>query len=668
LEKEEMLQRKYLGFKWTEVLLLAVLAAQTFVIIYFNLTQLQHHIGFDTSSYFYTAVEMWNQKSLLLSSWDYQTTMAIDCVTPLAALFYGITKNIFVSYGLANSIATVVLIFIVNKLLSQFKVSRTAKLVSLNLLVVLHYSPLVYDNANSLSYGDVLFLQNGAYSVKVILSLLIAVSVLDIQDGKHNKWIMAFVAILSFISGLSSGYWILATVIVPILLLQIIKAVKNGWSSLKHNKIFIYMIILTVVSLAGKFAVVRFLGYESRDSGMILISIEEFWKNIGSILQGFFDLLTALPPTGRVLAVSRYGISYLLNFIFAVAVIAGCIKAIKSRDYVNNKDQVIFSIIGFDLLIFLILDTTYAARFFETRYLVVLYILGLIYFSKLYDNVLSKFNQYAIVLCTVAMLGVINVSSDMPFYTQKNNYETLVELAQVVDQHPSPTVYVYGDSLGIDARNLRVVDTSKIYKQIFTDLNVQHWGDTKKYDDLSEYMGPVILITHEAEYQSLPDRIKNKAHLVDESVDGYKIYELTNNPFDYVTGFNNDLTLNIDTPFSAGMRMADDGLNQDDSIIENNQSTGRYILYGPYTQVKTGTFNFTLHYSVDANNKDSYFDVATDYGANVLGSVALSPDNNKVTIPNVEITDPTDIIEYRVYAGPKEAVTVDYIEIERITN
>ncbi|MBO4242954.1 MAG: hypothetical protein J5883_06720, partial [Clostridiales bacterium] len=73
--------------------LIGVLALESFFIVFFNLTQLQYHLGHDTSVYLFQTIESWRQKSLLLEQWEYQTTFAIDSPVILAVFFYGICGN-----------------------------------------------------------------------------------------------------------------------------------------------------------------------------------------------------------------------------------------------------------------------------------------------------------------------------------------------------------------------------------------------------------------------------------------------------------------------------------------------------------------------------------------------------------------------------------------------
>lgn len=361
-------------------LLIFVGMIQFAVICYFNLTQLVQHIGYDTSTYYYTAVEMWEQKSLILDAWEYQTTLNIDSSAPVAALMYGIIGNIFTAYGIANIFITVVFLFALNHFLKRFPISDVSRMAALNLSLVLHFG-LEYDNANSLYYGDVMFIQNAAYNIKTILALWILIIAMDLHEGKKNKISILGCIAMCAVSGFSSGYWILATLLLPLLLIEIVgRVVDQNWKEWWKSSLNRFIGASIAALLAGKIAAGVFVNYESQKSFMTMISIEKLWKNIGSILQGYLDLLTALPQDSGVKALPFDGACFGINFLFAFLIIIGVIYSIRKKEYDQNyKEQLVLTVIIVDLLIFVFMDTTYGSKFFEVRYLIIIFLLGLMY-------------------------------------------------------------------------------------------------------------------------------------------------------------------------------------------------------------------------------------------------------------------------------------------------
>lgn len=94
--------------RWSvaEWILFVILAAQVAAIVVFNFTRMKYCMDYDSICALTQAREIWRQKTLALSDWTYQTTLGWDSGVPLAALLYGVTKNLFVSYGIVNCLFT----------------------------------------------------------------------------------------------------------------------------------------------------------------------------------------------------------------------------------------------------------------------------------------------------------------------------------------------------------------------------------------------------------------------------------------------------------------------------------------------------------------------------------------------------------------------------------
>lgn len=647
-------------------LLILVGVLQFAVICYFNLTQLEQHIGYDTSTYYYTAIEMWEQKSILLDKWEYQTTLNIDSTAPLAAVFYGIIGNIFTAYGLANIVITIVFIFVFNSFLKRFPISDISKAIAVNLSMVLHFA-LAYNNANSLYYGDVMFIQNAAYNIKTILALWILIVAMDLYEGKKNKISACACVFMCGVSGFSSGYWILATTALPLLVLEIVKRILDqDWKDWWKSSLNQFIGASIIASLAGKIAVGVILDYQSKESLMTLISIEKLWKNMGSILQGYLDLLTALPQDGGVEALTFDGVCFGINFLFAAFIIIGAVYSVRKKEYDKNyREQVVLAVIVVNLLIFIFMDTTYGSRFFEVRYLILIFLLGLQYMAKIFDVITTKINVKFLGICTAAMIMLINISSNLPYYKDKTNYDELKNIIETVGKYDTPVVYTFGDDMILDSRNLRVLDLTKVYKQVNSNMKVRHWGDTLRYDDLGEWTGMILILTTEDEIENFPDYIRKDMKKAEE-VGKYTLYQLPENRFDFVSAFGYGNKINIDTVHSPGIYMKDDGADKKDEIIENKADEGKYVMFGPYQPSRKGCYNLIMKYELEGEAGNSLFDVAIENGANILGSVMLEKGEHEAVISNVQLSDSKEVIEYRVYLDGKNIIQVHSITIEEV--
>ncbi len=641
------------------VILALLFLLQTGVIILFNLTQLEHHIGFDTSTFLYNAVTVWNEKSLILKDWSYQTTLALDNSVPLAALFYGITNDIFVSYGLANSLFTILLLWIFNGVLKRSHISLISRLVCLNMVLLLHYAA-DYSNANPLLYGDVLYLNNAAYNVRTILALLlIYIYIGSLNEEKNPVLLYVLTGFLCLVAGLSSGFWILVTICIPLTIHWVFTCFFKK-NPVNYRALFI-LITASVLIAAGKIISVSVLHFSARDSGMVLITIDKFWKNMGSILMGWLDLLSALSISRSIAVFSAEGIYYGLSLLLALLLPAvGLYMLFRGGEKTNGILSAGY-IIGFNFLMFAFLDTTYGSPVFEIRYLIILVFMAVLILGCWLDRIDVKKVQTCAVMALAVIMIPLNIISDSTFYHTKNNLGELQAIAEAVRPYESPVVYFYGDSAGIDARNIRAVDTSKTYKFVSSNRTVDQWGDSRKYIDAGEWNGPTLVVSRKEEYADLPTRlIENAAEVT--SVNEYSIFLYERNPFDFLSGVHKGLPVSVDNLSSPGIIVVDDSPDGTDSKLENSDMDGRYVMYGPYAPAVAGTYDFTLHYKTDPEYfTGGFFDVAVDN--QTLGMVQLEEDREEITIENISIPDQPGRLEYRIYLEPDSAVTVSYVEI-----
>ncbi len=102
--------------KYLEVLLICVFTIQFFTLVYFNLSLIEHHMGFDSSWFYLKAALMWNEKSIFSDKWIDTTNAALDGSVPFASLLYGITGNLLSSYGCVNVLILILVLLCLNSI------------------------------------------------------------------------------------------------------------------------------------------------------------------------------------------------------------------------------------------------------------------------------------------------------------------------------------------------------------------------------------------------------------------------------------------------------------------------------------------------------------------------------------------------------------------------
>ena len=86
---------KKLIYKLLTIITFIGVVSQFGILIFINLTQMKYHMGFDASSYYLKALEMYKQGTIFVKNWTDQTTLYFDSAVPLAAFLMNIFKNIF---------------------------------------------------------------------------------------------------------------------------------------------------------------------------------------------------------------------------------------------------------------------------------------------------------------------------------------------------------------------------------------------------------------------------------------------------------------------------------------------------------------------------------------------------------------------------------------------
>ena len=123
---------------------------------------------------------MWRQKRILLKDWAYQTTLGIDSPVLLGALFYGITKNAFTAFGLANIVTVIVYAFLFYDILKQADVKKNMRLLAV-LFLLTPYS------TGQLGYMPMLFTSAGSYAYKLLVPLLLIDILVRMHKGQEIK-------------------------------------------------------------------------------------------------------------------------------------------------------------------------------------------------------------------------------------------------------------------------------------------------------------------------------------------------------------------------------------------------------------------------------------------------------------------------------------------------
>lgn len=659
--------RNWNPYSLLKVGFLLLFVLQVGVILYVNLVQFRLHLGYDSATHLLKAMEVWKQGTFYIDNWSNTTTLFFDNAMSLAALFYGLTRNIFLSYGLANILCGLVLLLLVYKLCQRLELGSCGSLICLNLFVC-PYILGDFHNFNDLGYFSVTFVSMGAYAVKLIIIFLMVLLFIDLGEDKVNRPLLAVSFLLSIITGMSSGLQMIFFIIVPCCMVFGIRVlVKNSWKELL-TKQFYFLAASTGFIYAGNEISERIFHYKPIDDSMVWVSASQFWDNLGGIFEGYLDLLGALPTKEDVAVLERQGIVFLCALFIAVLVIIIFVYAIMLviNKYETHENTLVFVMIaGINIIILALVYTTYGAELYESRYLIypytaAIFLVGIVR-RLIGDHLIFKWLLVTGILCSVS---VIDIKSDYIYLTTVNGQE-LEQIVEKIKDVPASVVYIMGDDLSVDQKKIRVMDDTKIYKHCSERGEVHHFGDYTYYDENGTYQGSTLMITTDEIYPSIPEYIRNTYRYYDH-VDRFQIYLSDGNVIDNGCGLTK-AEYNIDYPYTSGIILSNGDLDERDGSFLSDGTEG-IVLSGPESEAEGGTYKITLQYRIISNASDDEKTCGTfslKANGSIVGEEAIVPNAHTVVLEHVTVGQ-NDRISYEVSETEGSVMRIERIIAERV--
>ena len=676
---------KYTPKSFIFIFMLAIICVQAAVIIYCNLFDLQYHLGFDASSAYLHAVEMWRDKSLVPDTFALTTTLGLDAPDALAALIYGITGNIFVSFGIANLIIDVIICIVFYNLLKEIGLTSFSRALGFVFFLCPFMTPDHFTD-NNLSYFAMVFGEQASYSIKVTAMMLLLLAIFKLEHNKKCIPTIIFATLANMLTCISSGVYVAITILVPCIIYYLIKMLYENSYMVLISKGMIFSLVMLILSFMGKTISANIFTFDSPESNMLLTGIYDFWTNFGSLIMGYFQLFCGISIETAVSLFSLRGILQILSvgfilfmfILFVISVING-IKRLKEKE--KNFDFVLpYVVIFVNIAVFVFSYTLYDEVFFEYRYLIIVYLMQILICCSVVDK-LTEIHIFKNIIVTVlsAILlaetcGIFNY-----YHNDTFNQEVVYPLLEAVDELDVPVAYVWGEDISIDARNFRIIDLSMVYRCL--NYNVYNdganWGDYIYYDDNSRCTGKVVLISNMDEFSRLPEFISSKFEIYDFYGD-FIIYIAENNPFD-LTAWDNTSDTNINFMYSKGVNIDEEDLDTDGYYTADKDEDGD-IFRMKLPDVEAGKYDITLEYEIvydteseeddvddesvendeinitdseedmsfnfEAYKTDSELeedDVIEDLGEKLAGS-EIDIENTTVTLKDVELKEMADIV------------------------
>lgn len=646
---------------WLEILLCVGIVIQIGALAVFNLTRLPYESNYDSSCAYAQIVEMWRQKRILLKDWAYQTTLGIDSPVLLGALFYGITKNAFTAFGLANIVTVIVYAFLFYDILKQADVKKNMRLLAV-LFLLTPYS------TGQLGYMPMLFTSAGSYAYKLLVPLLLIDILVRMHKGQEIKkywYLILFATFFVFDTAVSSGEYILLCAVLPLIGYEILHVLIGNDIKQIFNKRLGFLILESAIYVVG-IKVGRRTGIiESVGSQMMLTKAKHFPSVIAKCLTGIFQLFGGIPDYEDIPVTQTYGMMYLFRFFLAAVILASWIyllKHLKENEKYKELVGMITCIFAVNLIVLIFANVNYATKTFEYRYhligMIPMILLTSIAASDLWEK--RKLLEQTIVLVTIVLLLFVNVYDYKNYMRDCYNYQGDMQgITLTAEQEGVHLIITIGSESISMGRCMRNVNPNV---EISTWGGYNHgvgWGASTYYFDNAHLKTPYMVLMTQKEYELMPKQIAKQLEEV-QTFGLFQLYRVKENVLDGDNTLPQSGT-NRDFCYSSGYeywgKMESDG---------NVLSSGKKetVLRSNKKKIKRdATYDMIVHYEVIQAKEDSaaVFRVRNAQDE-IIAEQEMPKDATEIRIRDVSVTQSMEWIRYRINAQKGSKIRIKSIE------
>lgn len=646
---------------WLEILLCVGIVIQIGALAVFNLTRLPYESNYDSSCAYAQIVEMWRQKRILLKDWAYQTTLGIDSPVLLGALFYGITKNAFTAFGLANIVTVIVYAFLFYDILKQADVKKNMRLLAV-LFLLTPYS------TGQLGYMPMLFTSAGSYAYKLLVPLLLIDILVRMRKGQEIKkywYLILFATFFVFDTAVSSGEYILLCAVLPLIGYEILHVLIGNDIKQIFNKRLGFLILESAIYVVG-IKVGRRTGIiESVGSQMMLTKAKHFPSVIAKCLTGIFQLFGGIPDYEDIPVTQTYGMMYLFRFFLAAVILASWIyllKHLKENEKYKELVGMITCIFAVNLIVLIFANVNYATKTFEYRYhlisMIPMILLTSIAASDLWEK--RKLLEQTIVLVTIVLLLFVNVYDYKNYMRDCYNYQGDMQgITLTAEQEGVHLIITIGSESISMGRCMRNVNPNV---EISTWGGYNHgvgWGASTYYFDNAHLKTPYMVLMTQKEYELMPKQIAKQ--LEEVQVFGiFRLYRVKENVLDGDNTLPQSGT-NRDFCYSSGYeywgKMESDG---------NVLSSGKKetVLRSNKKKIKRdATYDMIVHYEVIQAKEDNaaVFRIRNAQDE-IIAEQEMPKDATEIRIRDVSVTQSMEWIRYRINSQKGSKIRIKSIE------
>lgn len=671
-----------------EILLIVLVIAEIASLLIFNIFKFESAVNFDSSEYLVQVMQIWRQKTLLIEDYYYSTMLTWDMPTLLAVLFYGITKNVFLAYGLANDILIIVFVLALLKLCKDLDLSRKAK------LIVLASIFCVYD-FGIVNYIEELFINGALYGLRLLIVILLVDAMICSHKNtmRWQEWILYMISICgAFISGISTGIFEAGCCLLPIFLMEIFGQLhEKGKLVLRTfwNRECICSGMALIISLVGV-VVNHQLGLKASLSEEKYLAYgsnlgERFINNIEGIFQlfGVTDGDIPLISVRGIVQLCCVCVALLMIAMSVYALVVFCGKLKEGRDdsqyyFCGYAVMALF----INLFLFSFVNLSYSGTGCEFRYWLIVFIYNFVLLGMFFDKLQTKIadGEYKVGLGVLAMLLVVITSGQSyRMYHQTSQSATYRNIMDIAQEMGVENLFIYSDYFSARVMSTYVPEGMTAYAVnmdsiddqgrtwIYNTLRMPRWGTYVKYDgdcmQIDKISNVGYVINAEIGYDT--DMMLKRAKQC-QQIEGTNFYVITldKNYLDFQQGFpQGDATVSRDY-FNQGCEMTNVDLDEKGNYVSGNDASLTYRLQAH----EIGKYKLTLHYkyngSGDTQSKLGSVEVAIDNqdGSQRRQTIEIQAQEADATIEGIQVSEGDSYsITIRVNVP---GVELDYIEYQ----
>ena len=617
---------------------------------WFNLGR-QYVQDWDAAKVYYHAAQMWNSKTIAIPGWIYETTGEWDCSSLPSILLYGLTGNILLSFGISNCLN--ILLFCLTGFLI-FRKMRVSTPVSCLILTFL----LLPWSWGMLEYSNMLFYGAAQYIYKITVPLLL---IALYEDGEKalsrvpRILLTIVLLILTLATSSSSGIYVLACGIAPVLLCRIISALSKDLKGIRRFNLLLDAAVL-IAAFAGVF-LHKNLQMRTPADGMTLVTLNQLWANISA---SFMDILRILDifPTKTASAFTLRSFGHLMRIaLFGLVLLMGlsrfrssfCFAEAFGKEKTENSaaEAELVTIFFWNFLVCSLAQST--GRYQLIGWIPLVLAAGVTLEELLNRRASASLRLacgYALCALSFLLAGYLWVQA---LHSIREDHSDISRwIAVTADEQNADTVIFLNESSTME--ETQPLDLGRKYGNYDSKMGRLHlWDDYGTREERSSYDDHhLLIVTENSRFSSLPDYLKCQYTFEEDLGNGYLVYVSDHNRLDGLTGPGDGSGTTIDFPHSYAYRSSDtydaegllalaDGFLESPTFTAGPDGTHvtltvKNISGAPVLKITENGTERTA-----ALDENSAFDVAPS--AEFSFSITAGPEDT-VTVDRIEYTNP----------------------------